>query len=137
MLSIRGQLKEREQMGNPVKVLTSGVERLRTTEPRFLGGEWRFVERKPWWDAYTGPMVVFGHYWRPRTPGHSFTEDNLFESVDPLSTLGRGNAMCIDYGIGVRAEERIDIGLHGPFESALAALRCSDGEAPELVFSPV
>jgi hypothetical protein len=38
------------QMSNPVRVLTSGVER-RAREPFFLAGKWRMLERVAWWEA--------------------------------------------------------------------------------------
>lgn len=92
---------------NPLKVLTTGLER-RCTEPFFAGGKWRFVERVAWWNAYTeAPAVVIGHYWRrlhpPRVPVHGKQEENLFGQTPPLAWHGpRGNVFCVDYSVGGR-----------------------------------
>ena len=51
-------------MVNPLKVLTTGVER-ECRRPFYAGGKWRFVERVAWWNEYTeAPAVIVGHYWR-------------------------------------------------------------------------
>ena len=44
-------------MGNPVRVLISGIERV-GTEPFFSSGKWRFVERVKWWDEYEDDVPV-------------------------------------------------------------------------------
>jgi hypothetical protein len=55
-------------MLNPLKVLTSGVER-KGSVPFYSGGKWRFAERVAWWNAYTDATpVVVGHYWRRVNP---------------------------------------------------------------------
>ncbi len=41
------------QMSNPVRVLTSGIER-RAHEPFFMAGKWRMVERVEWWEDLRG-----------------------------------------------------------------------------------
>jgi len=56
------------QMSNPVRVLTSGIER-RALEPFYMAGKWRMVERVEWWKTYAADTpVLFGHYWRWPTP---------------------------------------------------------------------
>lgn len=92
---------------NPLKVLTTGLER-RCTEPFFAGGKWRFVERMAWWNEYTDEAaVVIGHYWRrlhpPSVPVHGKQEENLFGQTAPLAWHGpRGNVFCVDYSVGGR-----------------------------------
>ncbi len=56
-----------EQNSQPIKVLTSGLERpiAPGMAPRWLSGKWRLLERDPWWDHDDDERsVVFGHYWR-------------------------------------------------------------------------
>lgn len=100
-----------KQMGNPIRVLTSGVERV-TAEPFFTGGKWRFAERVRWWDDYTSAIpVIVGHYWRqmgsidPATVGKE--GPYLFEGVAPLRWHGkRNNVFCVDFSAGGRWLER-------------------------------
>lgn len=94
------------QNRNPVKVLTSGPEK--RIEPPFLAsGKWRHEERVRWWEGYEdSPWCVFGHY------GLEFGEPN-----------GHGRAICVDYAVGKRWDERLKNGSTGPFETRLAAFR--------------
>jgi hypothetical protein len=120
--SLYDKVAERDaflQMGNPIKVVTSGPERATTELPRRIGGKMRFVEREPWWDTPRAKPTVVGHYWRRRAAIAS-------EKPDPWSTKGfaawSGNAFCVDYSVGYRYRERV----HGPparFHGGLAALR--------------
>lgn len=122
--------EEFHQMSNPVRVLTSGRERV-TATPFFAGGKWRFVERVKWWQEYReGPPVVFGHYWRWWNPAShallSKGEPNLFEQ-DPAmgwhrNAAGREVAFCVDYSAGARFKER-KLARPGPYHGRLAALR--------------
>src|SRR5690606_41191767 len=65
------------QMVNPLKVLTSGVERQAETA-FFAGHRWRYSDRVNWWDEYDDiTPVVIGHYWRlfqPRDTGERSEE---------------------------------------------------------------
>lgn len=94
-----------KQMLNPLKVLTSGVER-QTATPFYAGGKWRFVERVAWWDHYDQPTpVVVGHYWRRRHPIDRASvgkeDGDLFAGIAPLAWHGRrGNVFCVDYSVG-------------------------------------
>jgi hypothetical protein len=138
MLRALGESDVRKQMGNAVKVLTSGVERV-ADEPFWANGKWRFTQRVPWWDAYDGEsMVIVGHYWRSRHPGHSFVDEpGLFTDAGPTDPVGSAKrVMCIDYSIGRRPLEREEVGNRGPFRSALAAYRLRNGAPGEVVFSP-
>jgi hypothetical protein len=93
------------QNGNPVKVLTSGLER-QAAAPFEAGGRIRQEERVPWWETYYDrEFCVFGHYGIP------------FDEPRP-----NGNAFCVDYGVGKRWTER-RAGFVGPFRWRLAALR--------------
>ena len=98
-----------KQMLNPLKVLTSGVER-RGHTPFFAGGKWRFVERVAWWDDYANATpVVVGHYWRRRHPDGQPHAEDLFANVPPLAWHGRRhNVFCVDYSVGGRWHARRD-----------------------------
>jgi hypothetical protein len=64
LLENSGRQDELYQMGNPLRVLTSGPERL-GKESFFATGKWRMVDRVQWWNDYAdSPPVIFGHYWR-------------------------------------------------------------------------
>lgn len=122
MLSAIAERNVRRQVAHPVKVLTSGLEAV-AGAPFWAGGKWRFEQRVPWWETYSGPMVVVGHYWRSRRPevDHGKGVD-LFAGVAPESPLGpSGRVMCVDYSIGKRSEERK--GGSRDFETQLAAYR--------------
>jgi hypothetical protein len=111
LLSAIGALDEHFQMSNPVRVLTSGVERLARTS-FFASGKWRMVDRVAWWQDYADPVpVLFGHYWRWASPEsaalYSRGERNLFAGVPPNQWVGpRRNAFCLDFSVGVRYRER-------------------------------
>lgn len=117
-----------EQLANPFRVLTSGPEEpIRTPEPYYVGGKWRFVTRSPWWDRYQAPQtVVVGHYWRTRTPGR---RRELTWGDGPYGWAGpRGNVFCVDYSVGRRFLERWQHEADGgsgepPWRGTLAALR--------------
>lgn len=110
-LHAHAEFEAQKQMVNPLKVLTSGVEQ-KGTNPFFAGGKWRFVERMPWWDAYTDPTpVVIGHYWR-RVRGVDRNaigkgDQDLFERTHPFAWHGaRKNVFCVDFSAGGRWQER-------------------------------
>lgn len=111
LLAATGRCDEARQMGNPVRVLTSGVERL-ASSAFFSSGQWRFVERVCWWDDYADDTaVVVGHYWRKWTPaaleGLGKGGPDLFEGIPPLAWHGaRGNVFCVDFSAGGRFHER-------------------------------
>lgn len=100
-----------KQMGNPLRVVTSGIER-ETTEPFFSSGKWRFVERVRWWDEYKEPTpVIVGHYWRWAASVDRKTMDkdgpNLFEGINVSEWHGaRRNVFCVDYSVGRRFLDR-------------------------------
>jgi hypothetical protein len=118
---------EMRQMGNPVRVLTSGIER-RGHQPFFSSGQWRFVERVRWWDEYEDDTpVVVGHYWRLMAPVDRSRlgkgDPDLFCAVPPTAWHGpRRNVFCVDYSAGGRYRERLD-GRQPGAETHLAALR--------------
>ena len=115
------------QMRNPLRVLTSGLER-RAARSFFASGKWRMVERVAWWQEYAEPIpVVMGHYWRWIDSGgrahYSHGELDLFRDVQPFDWLGpRANVYCIDYSVGARFREIHDGHAPGTF-TRLAALR--------------
>jgi hypothetical protein len=127
--------EEHYQMSNPVRVLTSGVERVAKSQFH-ASGKWRFVERVRWWNDYhDATPVVFGHYWRwwdrASHAIYSKGEPNLFDEEPPCgwhrNTDGREVAFCIDYSAGARFKER----KHGrtvKFHGRLAALRWPEQE---------
>ena len=111
MLVATAQVDEIRQMANPVRVVTSGIERV-AARPFFASGHWRFVERIRWWDEYAEPVpVVVGHYWRRFAHVHRAslgkTEENLFTDLAPTAWHGRHrNVFCIDFSVGGRFLER-------------------------------
>ena len=132
MLQSVGRREEGRQMLNPLRVLTSGVERCAQV-PLFASGQWRFTERMGWWDSYTDDTpVVVGHYWRhylplaqgqPRKGG-----PDLFEGVAPNAWLGaRGNVFCVDFSVGRRWQERSSPDRRSQ-RTRLAALRWPERE---------
>jgi hypothetical protein len=127
--------EEYGQMSNPLKVVTSGFERV-TARPFFAAGRWRFVERVPWWREYRSEVpVVFGHYWRWWNPASqaalSKGEPDLFASDAPLAWQRNAAAaevgICIDYSAGARFKERLK-GKRRGFAGRLAALRWPERE---------
>jgi 3',5'-cyclic AMP phosphodiesterase CpdA len=124
-----------KQMLNPLKVLTSGVER-KGTSPFFSSGKWRFVERVRWWDEYQDDVpVVVGHYWRRIRQVDRLSvgkgDPDLFEDIDATAWHGaRGNVFCVDFSVGGRWRERKD-GKTKDHDFKLAALRWPE---QELVF---
>jgi hypothetical protein len=118
---------ELRQMANPIRVLTSGVERA-GNEPFFSSGQWRFVERVKWWDEYTDDTpIVVGHYWRRVTDvdrlGLGKADPNLFEQTFPSTWHGaRANVFCVDFSAGGRFHERRNGSVVGA-TTKLAALR--------------
>lgn len=127
MLDAMGRYSELRQMRNPLRILTSGVERA-ATQPFFSSGEWRFADRIKWWDDYehATPMIV-GHYWRQFKPvdrrQFGKGDPNLFENVPPTSWHGAaGNVFCVDFSVGGRYQERYS-GQTPGHNTRLAALR--------------
>jgi 3',5'-cyclic AMP phosphodiesterase CpdA len=116
-----------KQMLNPLKVLTSGVER-KGTVPFYSGGKWRFAERVAWWDEYDDPTpVIVGHYWRRLHPIDRAAvgkgDPDLFETIPSRNWHGkRGNVFCVDYSVGGRWAERKSGGVVGQ-NFKLAAVR--------------
>jgi hypothetical protein len=126
LLEATGAFNAKRQMGNPLRILTSGVERL-ARQSFYSSGEWRFAERVRWWDEYQGKVpVVIGHYWRQyhgvdrRQFGKG--DPDLFENVEPTHWHGSdGKVFCVDFSVGGRYRERLNgqAGQH----TRLAALR--------------
>lgn len=125
LLRAVAKVDEARQMANPVRVLTSGVERV-TAEPFFSSGQWRMTERIAWWNEYAeDTAVVMGHYWRWPVPvdrrGFGKGGKDLFAGTRFNEALGpRGNVLCIDYSVGRRFQERQS---GGPIRTRLGALR--------------
>jgi len=111
LLAAIGRMNVHFQMSNPVRVLTSGVERL-AGQSFYASGKWRMQDRVAWWQEYQDEVpVIFGHYWRWASPEgvarHSRGERNLFAGVAPEQWVGpRVNAYCVDFSVGVRHRER-------------------------------
>ena len=127
MLQATAQVDEIRQMANPIRVVTSGIERV-TMRPFFASGHWRFVERIRWWDEYTEEVpVIVGHYWRQfaRVDRGSLgkAEENLFADLAPTAWHGlHRNVFCIDFSVGGRFLER-PLAPGTPPRSRLAAMR--------------
>jgi len=111
LLPALAERDERHQMGNPVRVVTSGVER-RTAKPFWSSGQWRMCDRVPWWNEYVDAQaVIMGHYWRQLRPiagsSHAASKPSLFGDAQPSDWLGpRRNVFCVDFSVGRRYEER-------------------------------
>lgn len=126
-LHAHAEYEANKQMLNPLKVLTSGVER-KGAVPFYSGGKWRFAERVAWWDAYNDATpVVVGHYWRRVNPIDRARvgkgDADLFEGTHAMRWHGqRGNVFCVDYSVGGRWTER-KAGTNPGQDFKLAALR--------------
>jgi hypothetical protein len=111
MLHAVGKRDEIRQMGNPIRVLTSGIERP-AGKPFFSSGQWRFAERVRWWDDYVQDVpVIVGHYWRRFISMDRATvgkgDPDLFVEVRSTDWLGpSGTVFCVDYSVGGRYAER-------------------------------
>jgi Calcineurin-like phosphoesterase len=132
LLPALGLYDETYQMSNPVRVLTSGVER-RVATPFFASGKWRMVERVPWWHDYQEDVpVIVGHYWRWFDDATrvliSKGEADLFAEGAVNEWLGaRNNVYCVDFSVGGRYKER-DLGRSSPWGTRLAAVRWPERE---------
>ena len=70
-------------------------------------GDVRYEERVKWWNDYKDrQLCVFGHYSNGREQACTSTQ-----------------AICIDFAVGSRWEERKQKGFSGTFKGSLAALR--------------
>ncbi len=131
LLTATGECEERHQMGNPVRVATSGVERL-AREPFWSNGKWRMCDRVRWWDEYEEAVpVVVGHYWRQLAPvtasSHASSKPQLFGETAASDWLGaKANVFCVDFSVGARYQERKS-GVN-EFGTRLAALRWPERE---------
>lgn len=99
-----------QQMINPLKILTSGIEKKAPT-PFFAGNRWRFSDRVNWWDDYDEPTpVVIGHYWRLFNPPESrliSRYSQLFKDIEPTAWHGKHhNVFCVDFSVGARWRNR-------------------------------
>jgi hypothetical protein len=114
-------VKLAHQNRNPAKLLTSGPEE-KAAEPFETLGVLRNERRVAWWPRYTGPLCLFGHYWRTLLP-EEVDHDRLFIGVPKNALLPGGRAMCIDYSVGKRFHERLFSPQGSAFRTQLAALR--------------
>jgi hypothetical protein len=100
-----------KQMTNPLRVLTSGVERKGKTT-FYSSGKWRFAERVQWWNEYDDATpVVVGHYWRRVNKINRNAvgkgDPDLFDTTPPYSWHGKqGNVFCVDFSVGGRWSAR-------------------------------
>lgn len=98
------------QNHNPVKVLASGKER-RVEKPFESSGKLRYEERVPWWqDYHANSLCVFGHY-------------SNYRGETTLSS----RAICVDFAVAKRWQERKQPNFDGTFRGSLAALRFPEG----------
>jgi hypothetical protein len=127
MLVATAQVDEIRQMANPIRVVTSGIERA-AARPFFASGHWRFVERIRWWDEYAESVpVIVGHYWRRFAPAERASAakaaEDLFTAIAPTAWHGlHRNVFCVDFSVGGRFLER-PLGTGAVPRSRLAALR--------------
>lgn len=129
-LEATSQYNVAHQMNNPMRVMTSGVEKKCNT-PFFASGKWRFVERFSWWDEYDEETpVIVGHFWRKFNPSEKdkVNDENIFKNIEINAWHGkRNNVFCVDYSVGGRFKERL---LNTPLgeTTALVALRWPENE---------
>lgn len=99
------QYNEIHQMGNPVRVISSGIEKI-IDKPFYANGKWRFVGRDTWWDYYEDSKpVVIGHFWRKLD--NSKYKESVFEGIEFNEWHGMNkNVFCVDYSVGARFRER-------------------------------
>jgi hypothetical protein len=127
-----GLYDEMFQMRNPLRVVTSGVEKI-ASAAFFASGKWRMVTRQRWWQQYHDETpVIFGHYWRWRSlegrERYSRGEPDLFPGEDATTWLGpAASAYCVDFSVGVRYRER-PLAPGGAFLGSLAAVRWPERE---------
>ena len=118
-------------MGNPVRVATTGAERL-AGAPFWSSGKWRMCQRVHWWNEYEEAVpVVIGHDWRQLSQvsgsEHVMSKPDVFAEVGPTDWVGRRkNVYCIDFSIGARYQER-RAGVR-QFQTHLGALRWPERE---------
>lgn len=122
-----GAYEVARQSGHPLRIVTSGIERL-APHPFYAAGKWRYAHRVAWWKEYEGEVpVLFGHYWRSRDPAaHAILspgEPALFAD-DPLAPFMADHhlAYCIDFSVGARYRQRV-AGDRSPPHGHLAAIR--------------
>jgi hypothetical protein len=121
------------QMGNPLRVITSGVETSTQGRSFFASGKWRMVERQPWWRDYREAVpVIVGHYWRWATPEgqarYARDSQDLFAGAAPQHWLDPGERVyCTDFSVGARYLELHDGFDPGTF-TRLAAVRWPERE---------
>jgi hypothetical protein len=131
LLPAMGELDERYQMGSPVRVVTSGVERL-ARAPFWSSGKWRMCDRVQWWDEYEEDVpVIIGHYWRQvkqvKGSAHAASKPEVFVAVGPTDWVGlKKNVFCVDFSVGARYQER-KAGVK-KFETHLACVRWPEKE---------
>jgi hypothetical protein len=115
------------QDANPIRIVTSGLERI-AKAPFFASGQWRMADRVRWWNDYTDSTpVIVGHYWRWPTAAarstHSRGEPDLFSEHEPHHWFGaRRNVFCVDFAVGARFKERLSQPT-AQFQCRLAAVR--------------
>jgi len=115
------------QDANPVRIVTSGLERV-AERVFFASGKWRMVDRFPWWYEYRDATpVIIGHYWRWPTAAardaYSRGEPDLFKKHAAHHWFGaRENVFCVDFAVGARYKERAD-GPKTGYGCRLAAVR--------------
>lgn len=125
-LHARAEYDSVSQMMNPLKILTSGVER-EAAAPFYISGKWRFLDRVKWWDDYSDSVpVVIGHYWRRFYAGpdsQTRGESGLFDELPSYAWHGLlSNVFCVDYSVGGRWSARGPLGGSGA-NFKLGALR--------------
>ncbi|MBC3881553.1 metallophosphoesterase [Undibacterium sp. LX40W] len=127
MLHAHAQKDVINQNHNPMRILTSGIER-EAKVPFYTSGKWRFAERVQWWNEYDeATPVVIGHYWRqPHKIDRSVIgkgDADLFADIEPDAWHGKHqNVFCVDFSVGGKwSARKYDINTLHDFR--LGALR--------------
>lgn len=125
------QMDREYQMGNPLRVVTSGEEK-ETDTPFWAGGKWRMLARVKWWQGYDASTpVIIGHYWRRFSQAQTVFSDkygpDLFDGIEPYHWMGqRNNVYCVDFSVGGRYAQRA--GNEPEHLCSLAAVRVPEWE---------
>ncbi len=132
MLTAVAALDALYQDANPVRIVTSGSERV-AEDSCYVSGKWRMVKRFPWWDEYREEIpVIIGHYWRWPTDvarhAHSRGEPDLFKEHAVHHRFGAArNVFCVDFAVGARYKERL-VEATAVHECRLAAVQWPERE---------
>jgi len=101
LLEVLSDSYEQYQMGNPLRVLTSGIERA-IAKPYYASHRWRLTERMRWWNEPQQHRTVVGHYWRSRFAAPKIEGKPDLVDSNALWLGPDQRVLCIDFSVGAR-----------------------------------